>query len=1039
MVGSSINFSLAQITFPSCKNNYYRKSFQTLGGTYMPEMVELPGGNVIVVGTSGGYFSLVKHNKLGDIITSKMLVDTFFTNGIGINLFWLDSKTLLLRFEGKLIKLDTALQILDANILTSISNASSLYDLAICPNGDRAILYMDNAVGLMLVLVNERMDTIRWSKVIQRRTYSDRILYEHILVNGNKILVAGAACEFYSTNYFGSVLQFDVQTGTLEKNKRYTLKLPAATNGENGSIFSKIVKYQGGYIISARFRTSATITYKDILGYVRLDTALTMTSAVSLRNIYQTTTQGSYDLLPEPNGNFYGVHGTFAVNIFSVDNNDSLIWSKRPDTWLGYPNKIIKTNDGLMSIGSLTYNNVVTNTTESYYYLLKSTSMGVIPGCTVYADNLNLLSLPFDTLNSATIVSDSATFVSKNITLGFTTFAHSPSTGCTYTSNCSSIMATGPNVICDTQLHVFTGKRNSGCSVPVNFRVFPANGVKISTLTDSTAAITFTANGQYIVFTSLLSACGTYTDSFKVHVDVLPVLTLGPDRYFCSSTPIKLSAGNWFQTYVWQNNSTDSVLTVTTPGKYYVTVQTACGTVLSDTVDILPAASIPFSAGPDRSKCDNDTIQLSATPGFLNYSWSPNYNISSTTTQGVVVSPSVDTAYIVKAEKTPGCFAFDTVKIIVHTAIPVNLGGDSTLCIGDSLVLKAGPGFSSYAWNTGETSPRLVVHTSNYYSVRAVDINSCTSNDTIQVRFDSIPVFSLGKDTSFCQTSTLLLKTNILGSYLWQNGSIANIQEATKAGIYWLKVSRGSCSFTDSIKVVIDSIPLFKFPTDTTMCNQSKLMLNAQQNDTISTYNWQDGSTGYQYLVKQPGTYVATVKKKSCQTSDTCKVVYQYTPKISLGKDTKKCMEQVLRLIAAFPDGIYRWQDNSTSATYNVVSAGTYYCTVSNHCGSIADTIKVTNEVCECDLTIPSAFSPNGDGVNDYFKPSLNCIPTYYHLSVFTRYGTVISDIYNSATPWDGLDNGHRVPVGTYFYILEVEGTFNKKRKQYSGSVTVLR
>ena len=169
-----------------------------------------------------------------------------------------------------------------------------------------------------------------------------------------------------------------------------------------------------------------------------------------------------------------------------------------------------------------------------------------------------------------------------------------------------------------------------------------------------------------------------------------------------------------------------------------------------------------------------------------------------------------------------------------------------------------------------------------------------------------------------------------------------------------------------------------------------------------------------------------------------CTVSYQHTPYIALGKDTTKCMEDIIRLNATFPNSTYKWQDNSSNAVYNVNAAGRYYCTVSNYCGSASDTIKIMDEACECDAKVPNVFSPNGDGVNDYFKPQLNCTPTNYKLSIFTRYGALILESFDYATGWNGIYNGKKVPVGTYFYILTVAGV-STKVKQYSGTVTVLR
>jgi hypothetical protein len=90
-----------------------------------------------------------------------------------------------------------------------------------------------------------------------------------------------------------------------------------------------------------------------------------------------------------------------------------------------------------------------------------------------------------------------------------------------------------------------------------------------------------------------------------------------------------------------------------------------------------------------------------------NYAWSPNYNISTTNTQQVIINPTVDTAYTLIAEKTPGCFSYDTVHVSVRSSPKIDLGSDQSFCTGDSLVLDAGTSFTLYQWSNGNTTQKI--------------------------------------------------------------------------------------------------------------------------------------------------------------------------------------------------------------------------------------------------------------------------------------------------------------------------------------------
>ena len=185
--------------------------------------------------------------------------------------------------------------------------------------------------------------------------------------------------------------------------------------------------------------------------------------------------------------------------------------------------------------------------------------------------------------------------------------------------------------------------------------------------------------------------------------------------------------------YQWNDGSTDSLLTVKEPGQYFVKVTDSCSNVLTDTINITRAALIPISVGEDRMKCNDDTLHLHAPAGFLNYKWLPDYHISSDVSASVIIDPLVDTSYVLMAEKTPGCFARDTIRIKVYHSPVIDLGSDTSFCSGDSLMLNAGTGFATFSWNTGDDSQVITASKAGVYMVSAKTRMGCTSGDTIRV------------------------------------------------------------------------------------------------------------------------------------------------------------------------------------------------------------------------------------------------------------------------------------------------------------------
>jgi gliding motility-associated-like protein len=306
--------------------------------------------------------------------------------------------------------------------------------------------------------------------------------------------------------------------------------------------------------------------------------------------------------------------------------------------------------------------------------------------------------------------------------------------GCATISYCDSLKLTpASTTICLSQTLQIKTKKNAACGSTILWQYSNAVVSNTAQVNDSIHTFQFSAPWSGYIYASI-PGCAIIKDSVFVNVLQAPAqLNIGPDTVICTGNTILLNAHSGYASYLWQNSSTDSTFIVTTPGVYYVKTTNACGGVFTDTVIVSLHPPISFTAGPDRSKCNADTIHLHATAGFINYNWSPNYNISSTIAQNVIVNPFLTTNYFVKAEKMSGCFVYDTVKVTVYTSPLINLGEDTSLCSGQSITLSAGILFNSYLWSTNSTAPSILISQPGIYWLKATDNNGCTVNDSIAV------------------------------------------------------------------------------------------------------------------------------------------------------------------------------------------------------------------------------------------------------------------------------------------------------------------
>jgi gliding motility-associated-like protein len=87
-------------------------------------------------------------------------------------------------------------------------------------------------------------------------------------------------------------------------------------------------------------------------------------------------------------------------------------------------------------------------------------------------------------------------------------------------------------------------------------------------------------------------------------------------------------------------------------------------------------------------------------------------------------------------------------------------------------------------------------------------------------------------------------------------------------------------------------------------------------------------------------------------------------------------------------------------------------------------------------ITIPNTFTPNGDGINDVWNiKSLDAFPECL-VSVFDRYGSLVYQSRGYSTPWDGTRNGQKLPVGTYYYLINTQ---TAGMEPFAGPITILR
>ncbi|MEL6593189.1 MAG: gliding motility-associated C-terminal domain-containing protein, partial [Bacteroidota bacterium] len=275
-------------------------------------------------------------------------------------------------------------------------------------------------------------------------------------------------------------------------------------------------------------------------------------------------------------------------------------------------------------------------------------------------------------------------------------------------------------------------------------------------------------------------------------------------------------------------------------------------------------------------------------------------------------------------------------------------------------------------------------------------------------------------DRDLCEGDSLLLFPDLsIGDFLWSDGSQEMGLFLEEDGIYWLEQDLGGCSFRDSVNIRFLPFPIIELGTDTTLCEGDILGVEVVPEPGVS-YRWQDGQAGPSYAVGVSGLYALRATIGQCESEDSVRVDFVERPVFSLGPDTVFCtIDGEMSLLPILPD--YQslvWSDGSDGPLLVIEEGGEYWLEITTEvCGTLRDSVSVTEYPCLCPLFFASAFSPNGDGQNEAFGAAGICQPIDYELQIFNRWGQALFETQIPTQQWDGRFNGQAVPEGVYVWV----------------------
>ncbi|MCX6272089.1 MAG: gliding motility-associated C-terminal domain-containing protein, partial [Bacteroidetes bacterium] len=377
---------------------------------------------------------------------------------------------------------------------------------------------------------------------------------------------------------------------------------------------------------------------------------------------------------------------------------------------------------------------------------------------------------------------------------------------------------------------------------------------------------------------------------------------------------------------------------------------------------------------------------------------------------------------------------------------------NASICPGDSIMITASGG-ESYLWSpatniSDPTIPNPMVYpdSSTAYTV-TIFVNNCHTTLYVYISVNTDSSFAIfPQDTLICSGDSITLHTYGGDSVQWMpaynlsNPYIHNPSAFPDTSTtYTVSLSNPCFSKTYNlhIEVIQDSAKRL-LNHDTVICAGQPVILHALGG---VQYDWNNGQNGALINVSPSvqTIFIVTISDVyGCEKTDSVLLHVYPLPVLQISaSEPTICLGSSIQLTALGAIS-YQWfpfEGLSDSTGNSVTASPTHsniYTLIGTDLNSCTDSTAINIEVVDCQITIPNVFTPNGDGINDYFQVNYNG-NSAYHIRVFNRWGIIMFENDDVKKPWNGEQQGTEASAGTYYYVIWIGN------KEMKGTVTLLR
>ncbi|MEO1435545.1 MAG: gliding motility-associated C-terminal domain-containing protein, partial [Bacteroidota bacterium] len=647
-----------------------------------------------------------------------------------------------------------------------------------------------------------------------------------------------------------------------------------------------------------------------------------------------------------------------------------------------------------------------------------------------------------------------------------------------------ALTSSGSNVSCNGGADGSTAVFASGATPPYSYLWNDGNNqtTDVATgLTVGTYTVTVTDNNGCVDDISVI-----LTEPTAQVITGVNIINVSCNGGSDASITIFNGGGTAPYTYLWDdpNAQTTGSATGLSAGDYALSITDANGCLLTDSYTVIEPAAITIAVSQTPSTCFEGTdgtasaVASGGTPapdGSYQFNWSNGQQSATATglTGGVT--------YIVTVTDNLGCTETADITIGQPAPIILTIVGTDVSCFGGDdgtagTSVSGGTAPYTYVWDaaTGnQTSDTAVALSPGVYDLQVFDANGCTTSGSVTIGQPTALDLTLRSTEVLCKgDSTGSVDATVAGgtpeyTLIWTNaaGDTLTSTQNLPAGIYQLVVTdRNECTIEGSVEVIepAELLGASITPIDASCFGRSDGRIEVFGSGGTPPYEYSVDGINYNgsnlIIGLAADTYDVYVRdSRGCIYQEFTFVDEPQELLVDAGLDQTMEFGESLQLFATpnqDGDFSYSWTTftpgrilscrdcaNPIARPDNTVD---FQVTIQNANGCTAtDDIRI-NVIKVDRVFIANAFTPNGDGNNDFFfVQGGEGIKEVYELRVFDRWGELVfkvnrTDINDPTMGWDGTFKGDPMNPGVFTYVAIVEFD-DRSRQSYKGTVTLIR